>query len=163
MSDAVFIFGEPMPIDRTYFRQRYGQNFPDLLPDAQNALLDILIKDVYTMFTGIGKLWDMQSEQVWYDKTRMCYGLLLAWYIVDTQPELAVGIPSMSGMPLKQKSIGGVKIVFGNPDTDGVSGLKNYKDQLAMLKTNPFGYKAYSMLNGAVQMSKLRGRRRDHV
>lgn len=161
MSTYELVDDVPKRIDPAFFLHRYGETFPDLLPLAMEETLEEIISDVYTMFHGVNTLWEMHEEQIWYNKTRMCYGLLTAWYIVDTFPHFAVGIPSMGGMPIKQKSIGGVKIVFGNPDSDGTSGLKQYRDQLAQLKTNPYGYKAYTMINSAVSMLKIRGRKRN--
>ena len=161
MGTYELVDGLPKKIEPEFFLRKFGETFPDLLPLAKEELVEELIDDIYTMFHGVNFLWDTHKEQVWYDKTRMCYSLLLAWYITDTFPLLAVGVPSMGGMPIKQKSIGGVKIVFGNPDADGASGLKHYKDQLAQLKTNPFGYKAYTMINSAVALVKIRGRKRN--
>lgn len=161
MSDEpIIVDRKPVRIDPEYFRRRYGQNFPDLLDFSMETeeFLEECINDIYTMFHGVQFLWNVHDDKVWYQKTRMCYGLLLAWYITDTYPEYNVGVPTMGGMPVRSKNIGGVKIVFGNPDVDGTHGLRRYKDHLAQLKTNPFGYKAYTMINGAVQMVKIRGR-----
>lgn len=161
MGSYEFVDELPKKIEPDFFLQKYGQAFPDLLPLDMEATVEAIIDDVYTMFHGVSTLWNTHEKQTWYDKTRMCYGLLTAWYIVDTFPNYAVGIPSMGGMPIKQKSIGGVKVVFGNPDSDGTSRLAQYKDYLAQLKTNPYGYKAYTMINSAAALIKLRGRKRN--
>jgi hypothetical protein len=154
----VFVSGIPARIDRTYFRDRYGQNFPDLLLTTQNAFLDASIEDIYTMFTGINTLWKSQVSDVWFYKTQLCFGLLLAWYITDLHPELAVGIVTAGGIPVKSKSIGGVKVTFGSDDADGTSRRAGYRDSLAPLKSNPFGYKAYQMMRNAGAMTSIRGR-----
>lgn len=163
MATPVFVDGVPARIDEEFFRRRYGQSFPDLLPWEMDDFLLECINDIYTMFHGVGTLWELQDEQVWFDKTQMCYGLLLAWYIADLYPRYAVGVVSSGGIPVRQKSIGGVKLTFGNPDADGTAGLKQYKDTLAQLKSNSFGYKAYSMINSAVSMAKIRGRKKNAI
>lgn len=154
----IFVDGVPDRIKRDYFRSKHGQAFPDLLPETQNNYLDSLINDIYTMFYGVNWLWKGHPAQVWYDKARMCYGLLLAWYIVDVDPSMAAGVPSMGGMPIKSKQIGGVKIVFGLPDSS--SAPKGYMDVLAPLRSNPFGNKAYQMIKSAIPNATIFSGRR---
>lgn len=161
MATPVFVDGLPARIDDEFFRRRYGQNFPDLLPWEQDEFLHECIDDIYTMFYGVHTLWKGHSEQVWFDKTRMCFGLLLAWYITDMYPRLAVGVISSGGIPIQKKKIGGVEIHFGNPDEEGTRRNPLYKDQLSSLKSNSFGNKAYFMINSAVGMVKIRGRKKD--
>jgi hypothetical protein len=74
----------------------------------------------------------------------MCYGLLVAWYITDLFPELALGVMSTGGIPLKSKQIGGTKITFG--ETASKVGAFNNADLLQSLKSNAFGAKAYLMI-----------------
>lgn len=160
MATPVFTDGVPARITLEYFRRRYGQNFPDLLAESFNELLYTSIEDVYTMFLGVNVLWKPLGDQAWFDKTQLCFSHLVAWYITDLHPEFAVGIMTSGGIPLKSKSIGGVKVMFGSPD-DQAPSFKGYKDNLSGLKSNPFGYKAYMMIKGASALSKIRGRKRD--
>lgn len=136
--------GRPPMIDRVWFRTRYGQNFPDLLADEKNDFLDTCINDVYTLFYGVGDLWSHMARREYEDKTRMCYGLLLAWYITDLFPDLSLGVVSTGGIPLKSKWIGGVKIQFG--ETASNAGAVNNADLLQSLKSNAYGAKAYLMI-----------------
>ena len=161
MATPVFVNGIPARITRDYFRSRYGQNFPDLLPTATNARVDAFIEDTYTMFYGVNKLWAMHPTQVYFDKTQLCFGHLLCWYITDMDPSLAVGIMTAGGIPLKSKEIGGIKLVFGTADPSGASGVKGYLDLLSPLKSNPFGYKAYQMIKSAGNLSLIFGRKTD--
>jgi hypothetical protein len=161
MATPVFVNEIPARIDTTYFRRRFGQNFPDLLDAGYNDLVDASIEDVYTMFYGVNTLWKAHSEQVWFDKTQLCFSLILAWYITDLHPEYAVGVMTAGGIPLKSKSIGGIKIEFGSPDRDGLARTPNYKDNLEPLKSNPFGYKAYQMIRRAGHLAAVRGRKKD--
>ena len=135
---------KPVKIDREYFRARYGDNFPDLLSQEKNAFLDACINDVYTLFWGVSDIWARQPSPVYEAKTHMCYGLLLAWYIADLYPDYSLGVVSTGGIPLKGKSIGGVKLQF-----DGLgskTGSANNADLLQSLKSNAYGVKAYTMI-----------------
>lgn len=136
--------GFPERISREWFRARYGQNFPDLLSEEKNDFLDTSISDVYTLFHGVRELWEHLDRQTYVEKTQMCYGLLVAWYITDLFPELALGVMSTGGIPLKSKQIGGTKITFG--ETASKVGAFNNADLLQSLKSNAFGAKAYLMI-----------------
>lgn len=134
----------PPMITREWFRTRYGQNFPDLLSQDKNDFLNTCIEDVYTLFYGVGELWEHMNRKEYVTKTQLCYGLLVAWYITDMFPDFAVGVVSSGGIPLKMKQIGGVKIQFG--DTASNAGAVNNADLLQSLKSNAFGSKAYMMI-----------------
>lgn len=136
--------GRPEQIDKVWFRARYGQNFPDLLPEGKDDILDTCIQDVYTLFYGVGELWEHLPRKEYVMKTQLCYGLLTAWYITDLFPEYTVGVMSTGGIPLKGKQIGGTKIMFGETATK--AGSVNNADLLQSLKSNSFGAKAYLMI-----------------
>lgn len=136
--------GKPPKIDRVWFRTRYGQNFPDLLVEEKNDFLDTCIEDVYTLFFGVADLWLHMERREYETKTQLCYGLLVAWYITDLFPDYALGVVSSGGIPVKAKSIGGVKITFGEM-ANSVGSINN-ADLLQSLKSNSFGAKAYLMI-----------------
>ena len=136
--------GRPPKINREWFRTRYGQSFPDLLPADKNEFLDTCINDVYTLFYGVGDLWSHMARREYVDKTQLCYGLLIAWYITDLFPDLSLGVVSSGGIPIKMKSIGGTKIQFG--ETVSNAGAVNNADLLQSLKSNSYGAKAYLMI-----------------
>lgn len=136
--------GRPPRINREWFRTRYGQSFPDLLPEEKNELLDTFIGDVYTLFYGVGDLWSHMDRREYVEKTQLCYGLLVAWYITDLFPDLSLGVVSSGGIPIKMKSIGGTKIQFG--ETASTAGAVNNADLLQSLKSNSYGAKAYFMI-----------------
>lgn len=144
--------GRPPKITREWFRTRYGQNFPDLLLEDKNDVLDTAILDVYTLFYGVGDLWDNMGRREYVDKTQLCYGLLIAWYITDLFPDLSLGVVSSGGIPIKMKSIGGTKIQFG--ETASTAGAVNNADLLQSLKSNSYGAKAYLMIktSGKINM-----------
>ena len=157
MANVFFVNGIPAAIDKAYFRARFGQTFPDLLPASTDAFLAAAIADVYTMFTGVNTIWSHMGDDEYFTKTQMCFGLLLAWYITDMYPEYAVGVVTSSGIPIKGKSIGGIKISFGDPNTSSPA-AKGFRDVLAPLKSNPFGAKAYLMLMSSSSKIRLFGR-----
>lgn len=133
--------GKPAWIDRVWFRARYGQNFPDLLPEEKDDFLDNCISSVYTLFYGVADLWSHLPRKSYVAKTQMCYGLLVAWYITDVFPDLAVGVMSSGGIPVKMKSIGGTKVQFADNSSTALGA-----DLLQSLKSNAFGAKAYLMI-----------------
>lgn len=151
--------GRPAKIDRVWFRTRYGQTFPDLLAEEKNDFLDTCINDVYTLFYGVGDLWVHMARREYIDKTQLCYGLLVAWYITDLFPDYSVGVMSMGGISIKSKYIGGTKITFG--DTASTAGAVNNADLLQSLKSNSFGAKAYLMIktSGKINLFFSHGRR----
>ena len=144
--------GRPEQITREWFRTRYGQSFPDLLDEKKNDVLDTCISDVYTLFYGVGDLWSHMDRKEYVEKTQLCYGLLVAWYIADLFPDYALGVMSTGGIPLKSKQIGGTKIMFG--DVASKAGSVNNADLLQSLKSNVFGAKAYLMIktSGKINM-----------
>ena len=143
--------GRPEQITREWFRTRYGQSFPDLLPENKNDVLDTCISDVYTLFYGVGELWQHMERKEYVEKTQLCYGLLVAWYIADLFPDYALGVMSTGGIPLKSKWIGGTKIMFG--DVASKAGSVNNADLLQSLKSNAFGAKAYLMIKTSGQIN----------
>lgn len=136
--------GRPEKITKVWFRARYGQNFPDLLAEDKDNILDTCIEDVYTLFYGVGELWSHLNREEYVLKTQLCYGLLTAWYIADLFPDLTLGVMSTGGIPLKSKQIGGTKIMFG--EVSKKTGAVNNADLLQALKSNTFGAKAYLMI-----------------
>ena len=156
---AVLPGGFPERIDARWFRARYGDKFSTLLASSYDTLLESAISDVYSDFAGVQELWSMMRDKaVWCGKTQMCYGLLAAWYIADLYPEYTDGVVSSGGIPVKSKTIGGVRIQF-NTDTASSATAGTF-DALEGLKSNPFGYKAYMMIKSAAANYRLyvRGR-----
>ena len=136
--------GVPPRIDKVWFRTRYGQNFPDLLAEDKDSVLDVCIEDTYTLFAGVSELWEHLNREEYVLKTQLCYGLLTAWYIADLFPDFTLGVMSTGGIPLKSKQIGGTKIMFG--EASKKVGAVNNADLLQALKSNVFGAKAYLMI-----------------
>lgn len=145
--------GYPPRIDRVWWRARYGQNFPDLLQADYDDLLDTCIESAYTLFAGVKDLWSHLARQIYCDKTQMCYGLLVAWYIADLYPTLTDGVLTTGGIGVKMKKIGGTQIAFSE-NVASKAGAKNNADLLNSLKSNVFGAKAYLMIktSGKINM-----------
>lgn len=143
--------GIPEHIDRVWFLTRYGQNFPEFLDSKYNEVVDNAIDSVYTFFAGVGDLWSHLERNVYCDKTKMCYGLLVAWYLTDLYPTFAEGVVSSGGVPLKSKKIGGTQVTFA--DSSARYGAKNNADLLQSLKSNAFGAKAYMMIKSSGKLN----------
>ena len=143
--------GKPLHIDYAWFLARYGQNFPDLLAEDKRSFLQETIEDVYTMFYGVSELWEHLPRTSYENKTRLCYGLLVAWYITDIYPDYAVGVMTTGGIPLKAKKIGGVNIQFSEQRFR--VGSTNNANLLQSLKSNSFGAKAYDMIKMSAKLN----------
>ena len=148
----IFVSGVPDRIDYTYFKSRYGQNFPALTNTSYESFVESVIDDVYTMYAGVGRLWDTLAQKTWYDKTRLCYGLLVAWYITDLYPDFSVGVATSAGIPLESKKIDGITLHF-QKDAKGT-------DYLSGLKSNSFGNKAYQMIHNSGKVFYIYGGRK---
>ncbi len=109
--EKVIVDGVPLKITVDDFKRRFLDKFPKMAfehdEEIQNA-----IDSMYTIFHGVGKIWKWCDKQVWFNKTRECYGLLAAWYICSMYPEYAKGIASTGGFMVKRKKIGGGDITF---------------------------------------------------
>jgi len=151
---ALFVTGLPAPITPDDWRRFHLQSFPVFAdPDNQDIAAEILheaIEAVYSMWVGVSYLWQRHEAQVWYEKTRLCYRLLICWYIADLYPDFARGIISTAGLPIVRKKIGPIDIAY-NKDalTAGSS------DLLAPLLSNAFGAKAHLMIKTAYGRTKI--------
>jgi hypothetical protein len=155
--DAVFVDGAPARITAEDFRRYHLPSFPKLAEAAYLGLLNDAIDAVYALFSGVATIWQRRPRQVWYEKTVLCYRLLTAWYITDVHPTLAAGVPSMGGIPLKRKKIGGVDITFR--ESAAADHLEGYQDLLESLKSNVFGAKAYLMITASAERVRIHNRR----
>jgi hypothetical protein len=95
-------------------------------------------------------MWNSHEPQFYFDKTRLCYRLLICWYIADIYPEFSRGIMTSMGLPLSQKKIGPITIGYNVKHLTG-------QDPLQMLLSNAFGVKAHGMIKNAVVRMRYRG------
>lgn len=146
--EAFFQGGLPARITREDFRRFYLANFPKLA-EGHDDIIDQAIEAVYTSFHGVSTLWDVHDKQTWFDKTRLCYTHLTAWYICDMHPKYVAGVPVMGGVPIKRKKIGGVDITFQDSPASS-------SDLLSGLLSNPFGKQAYMMIKTCAKRTALR-------
>lgn len=156
MEDSIPIFehGKPERVTVKEFLRYFGANFPKLLEKENHGIVEGAIDDVYTMFSGVGTIWNNNPLKDWFDKTQLCYRFLIAWYIADLYPRMVAGVPTMGGIPLKSKKIGDVSIVFADSAVGSPSG--NFRDELATLKSNPWGGKAYTMITTSIAVKRVR-------
>ena len=155
--NRTLIDGVPERITKSKFLARFAQNFPDLIPVAQDAYVSSMISDVYTSFSGIPCLWSATDKVLYYDHVPLCYMSLRGGLIADLNPDIAFGIVSSGGIPIKEKKIGGITIKFGSPDEYINSGGKPYRDSLSGLKSNSLGKKAYDMIMNSSAIRAIRG------
>jgi hypothetical protein len=147
----------PARITPEDFRRYFLASFPKLADEVTyGELLEDVIDSVYAIFPGVNTLWDVHKWKTWYEKTRMCYRLLIAWYLGDLYPTLVAGVSLMGGIPLKRKKIGGVDLTFSDSAT--TSNVKDYEDVLIQLKSNPWGAKAYLMIKTSAKRVMIRNR-----
>ena len=151
---AIFVSGLPAPITPEDWRRYHLQSFPVFADDDQrevtDAILEEAIEAVYSMWVGVSYLWSGHDKQVWFEKTRLCYRLLICWYIADLYPMYSRGIISTNGLPIVRKKIGPIDIVYGKEAMES-----NSSDLLTPLLSNPFGAKAHLMIRTAYRRSKI--------
>lgn len=151
---ALFVSGLPAPITPEDWRRYHLQSFPMFAnedrKDQADEILEEAIESVYSMWTGVSTLWQGHDEQVWYEKTRLCYRFLICWYIADLYPEFSAGILSTAGLPIARKKIGPIDIVY---DKDVFS--KGSMDLLAPLLSNAFGAKAHLMIKTVYRRTRI--------
>lgn len=137
-----------MRIDRYYFRTHFGQNFSELLNQEYDDFLDNCIDTVYTIFAGVQDIWKCQNRKLYEEKTFLCYGLLVAWYITDMYPNLSDSATGTGGLPIKSKKIGNIAIQYESLSATKI-GNANNADLLSSLKSNVYGNKAYMMIKAS--------------
>lgn len=115
---------------------KFASNFPNLTDAQINAAYDI----VSVMFSGVLQCWRALPEPIRTQKRTLCMNLILALYLLDTNPQSAVGVIGNGGMALSSKSIGGTSLSFS--DMDAQEGIKQ-------LNSNMFGQKALMMIQSA--------------
>jgi len=146
--DAIFVDDKPARITVYDFRRFHLQSFPSLADAEYDDLIASAIETVYTMFPGVAKMWDMhRNRQAWFDKTTLCYRLLVAWFIADQYPQVS-SVASVNGV-LKRKKVDGVDVTFN---------IEMFKDRdpLVWLRSNDFGRKALMMMQTAPRRALLR-------
>lgn len=151
---AIFVSGLPAPITPDDWRRYHLQSFPafadeDKLETGEDILREA-IEAVYSMWIGVSYLWKGHDEQVWFEKTRLCYRLLVCWYIADLYPDFSRGILSTSGLPIVSKKIGPITLTYGKDSLTPDS-----IDLLAPLLSNPFGAKAHLMIKTCYRRTKI--------
>jgi len=115
---------------------KFASNFPTLTDEQINNAYEI----VSVMFSGVLTLWGVLSEPIRTQKRTLALNLLIAWYLLDANPQSAVGVLGNGGMALTSKSIGGTSLSFA--DMDAQEGIKQ-------LNSNVFGQKALMMIQSA--------------
>ena len=115
---------------------KFASNFPTLTDEQINNAYEI----VSVMFSGVLTLWGVLGEPIRTQKRTLALNLLIAWYLLDANPQSAVGVIGNSGMALTSKSIGGTSLSFA--DMDAQEGIKQ-------LNSNVFGQKALMMIQSA--------------
>lgn len=108
---------------------KYADNFPKLTDTEIDAAYDI----VSVMFSGVLSCWRVLNEPIRTQKRTLLLNLLVAWYLLDTNPTSAVGVLGNGGMAVSSKSIGGTSLSFEGMDAQ--EGIKQ-------LNSNLFGQKA---------------------
>ena len=150
---AVFVNGLPAPITPDDWRRHHLQSFPAFATrnGAADKILDEAIEAVYSMWVGVSTLWQRHDHQVWFEKTRLCYRLLVCWYIADLYPDYSRGILSTMGLPIVKKKIGPIDLTYNKE-----FGASGSSDLLAPLLSNPFGAKAHLMIKSGYTGLKFR-------
>lgn len=119
---------------------RQDFTFADNFPSLTDSQIDSACEVVSVMFSGILQCWAALSEPIRGKKRSLCLNLLIAWYLLDSNPQSAVGVIGNGGMALTSKAIGGTSLSFA--DMDAQEGIKQ-------LNSNVFGQKALMLIQSA--------------
>ena len=151
---AIFVSGLPAPITPDDWRRYHLQSFPAFADEDKKELGEEILKEaieaIYSMWVGVSYLWQGHDRQVWFEKTRLCYRLLVCWYIADLYPDYSRGILSTGGLPIVNKKIGPISLTYGKEALTPSS-----LDLLAPLLSNPFGAKAHLMIKTCYRRTKI--------
>jgi hypothetical protein len=151
---ALFVSGLPAPITPEDWRRYHLQSFPAFADESKRAEADAILREaiesVYSMWVGVSYLWQGHDEQVWYEKTRLCYRLLICWYIADLYPNFSRGLLSTGGLPIASKKIDSINIVFNKEAL-----ISSSLDLLAALNSNVFGAKAHLMIKTSYKRTRI--------
>lgn len=153
MADAVFVDDVPAKITIHDFRRHHAYSFPALTDSEYDDLITDAIDTVYTMFPAVAELWDWHPQQLWFDKTTLCYRLLTAWLIEDRYPEVSKNYTSLNGVKLEQKRVDGVALKFQRDHAGDAEAMLN---PLARLNSNDFGRKALLMIQSSAKRTLFR-------
>lgn len=119
---------------------RQDFTFADNFPSLTDSQIDSAYEVVSVMFSGVLQCWAALSEPIRNKKRSLCLNLLIAWYLLDSNPQSAVGVIGNGGMTLTSKAIGGTSLSFA--DMDAQEGIKQ-------LNSNVFGQKALMLIQSA--------------
>ena len=151
---AIFVSGLPAPITPEDWRRYHLQSFPAFADEDRIEIADTILREaietIYSMWVGVATLWEGHDRQVWFEKTRLCYRLLVCWYIADLYPEFASGIMTTAGLPIVSKKIGPISIAYGKEAL-----TPNSIDLLTPLLSNAFGAKAHLMIKTSYKRTKI--------
>ena len=151
---AIFVSGLPAPITPEDWRRYHLQSFPAFADEDRIEIADTILREaietIYSMWVGVSTLWEGHDRQVWFEKTRLCYRLLVCWYIADLYPEFASGIMTTAGLPIVSKKIGPISIAYGKEAL-----TPNSIDLLTPLLSNAFGAKAHLMIKTSYKRTKI--------
>jgi len=150
MAIPVFVDGVPAKILIADFRRAHLASFPRFVGGNYDAVIADAIDAVYDMFNGVNTMWDMESDQVWYDKTIRCYLFLTAWYIADMYPTYYKGGMVMGPLSLASKKIGDVEIRYAPKQKRSTT-----DEVLDSLASNVFGRNALMMLRSNLKRFRL--------
>jgi hypothetical protein len=156
VADALIVDGKPAKITIHDFRRHHLMSFPALTDTKYDSLITEAIDRVYTWFPFVHELWDWHPEQLWFDKTSLCYRDLTAWHITDRYPKLsAANYDSIGGVPLHRKKIDGVDLTFDRSAIQGSAGEK-VDNPISSLRSNHFGRMALMMMRMSAKRALLR-------
>jgi hypothetical protein len=151
---ALFVSGLPAPITPQDWRRYHLQSFPVFADEDKKEIAEEILAEaieaIYSMWVGVSYLWEKHEKQVWFEKTRLCYRLLICWYIADIYPEFARGILSTGGLPIGRKKIGPIDITYNKEALSAGS-----TDLIAPLLSNAFGAKAHLLIKTSSRRMKI--------
>ena len=120
--------------------------FADRFTNLTDSLLSQAIQIVNAQFSGVYGLWHFLPPLERQAKRELCINYLIAWWLTNSYPDLAIDVGNSGAIPLKSKHIQKVTLSYRDMVRQSGSGI------LDMLTTNEFGIQALSMIQSAPEM-----------
>lgn len=123
--------------------------FANRFNDLTDGLLASAIQIVNAEFSGVYRLWSILPPGECKAKRELCINYLIAWWLANSYPDLAIDVSGTGALPVKRKRVQKITLDYRDPVRQSDSGI------LDMLTTNEFGLQALAMLQAAPEMYML--------
>ena len=127
----------------TKFAELNDFKFRDKFEGITDAQFAQAYQIINAQFSGVYTLWRLLPPKDAQAKRELSINYLIAWKLMDTYPDSAIGASGSGAIPLSMKKIGPITLKYKGLVRQGDSGI------LDMLTTNEYGLNALTMIQSA--------------